>query len=58
MMPDIDARSAGAEPRAGIDILGVRGLRKTFPGVVALATASLRMYRLAFVEARSSSSPD
>ena len=36
MMPDIDAHSAGAELRAGNDILSVRGLRKTFPGVVAL----------------------
>ena len=35
-MPDIDASSAGAELRAGDDVLSVRGLRKTFPGVVAL----------------------
>ena len=36
MTPDIDAHSAGVELRARDDILGVRGLRKTFPGVVAL----------------------
>jgi ABC-type sugar transport system ATPase subunit len=36
MMPDIDAHSAGANLRAGNEILSVRGLRKTFPGVVAL----------------------
>ena len=36
MTSDIDAHSAGAELRAGDDILSVRGLRKTFPGVVAL----------------------
>ena len=34
--PDIDAHSAGAELGAGDAILTVRGLRKTFPGVVAL----------------------
>jgi ABC-type sugar transport system ATPase subunit len=36
MTPDIDAGSAGAELRAGHDVLSVRGLGKTFPGVVAL----------------------
>ena len=36
MISDIDASSAGAELRAGDDVLSVRGLRKTFPGVVAL----------------------
>src|ERR1700760_1446121 len=36
MMTDIDAPRAGAEPSAGDEILRVRGLRKTFPGVVAL----------------------
>jgi ABC-type branched-subunit amino acid transport system ATPase component len=36
MTSDIDAHSAGADLRAGDDILSVRGLRKTFPGVVAL----------------------
>ena len=36
MMPDIDTHSAGVELRAGDEILTVRGLRKTFPGVVAL----------------------
>src|ERR1700753_2022760 len=35
-MTDIDAPRAGAEPSAGDEILRVRGLRKTFPGVVAL----------------------
>jgi ABC-type sugar transport system ATPase subunit len=35
-MTDIDAPRAGAGPRAGDEILRVRGLRKTFPGVVAL----------------------
>jgi ribose transport system ATP-binding protein len=37
MISDIDASSAGAELGAGDDVLSVRGLRKTFPGVVALA---------------------
>ena len=36
MISDIDASAAGAELRAGDDVLSVRGLRKTFPGVVAL----------------------
>ena len=36
IISDIDASSAGAEFRAGDDVLSVRGLRKTFPGVVAL----------------------
>lgn len=36
MISDIDASSAGAELRPGDDVLSVRGLRKTFPGVVAL----------------------
>jgi ribose transport system ATP-binding protein len=35
-MPDINAHSDRSEIRAGNDILSVRGLRKTFPGVVAL----------------------
>jgi ribose transport system ATP-binding protein len=35
-MPDIDRHSEGTELRAGVDILGTRGLRKAFPGVVAL----------------------
>ena len=35
-MQEIDAHSAGVGVRAGDDILSVRGLRKTFPGVVAL----------------------
>jgi ribose transport system ATP-binding protein len=36
MMPDIDTHSADAELRARDEILTVCGLRKTFPGVVAL----------------------
>jgi ribose transport system ATP-binding protein len=35
-MTDIDAPRTGAGPSAGDEILRVRGLRKTFPGVVAL----------------------
>ena len=37
-MPDIDRDSEGTELRAGVDILSTHGLRKTFPGVVALDT--------------------
>jgi ribose transport system ATP-binding protein len=36
MTPDIEAHSSGAGLRAGDEVLSVRGLRKTFPGVVAL----------------------
>jgi ABC-type sugar transport system ATPase subunit len=36
--PDIDRHSEGTELRAGVEILSTRGLRKTFPGVVALDT--------------------
>jgi ribose transport system ATP-binding protein len=36
MTLDIDAHSRGAALRTGDDVLSVRGLRKTFPGVVAL----------------------
>jgi ribose transport system ATP-binding protein len=36
VMTDIDTRSTVAGPRAGDETLSVRGLRKTFPGVVAL----------------------
>jgi ribose transport system ATP-binding protein len=36
MTSDVGAHSAGAELRAENDILSVRGLRKTFPGIVAL----------------------
>jgi ribose transport system ATP-binding protein len=37
-MPDIDRDSEGTELRAGVDILSTHGLRKTFPGVMALDT--------------------
>ena len=36
MTPDIGAHSPDAELRPGDDVLSVRGLRRTFPGVVAL----------------------
>jgi ABC-type uncharacterized transport system ATPase subunit len=37
-MPNVDRDSEGTELRAGVEILNTRGLRKTFPGVVALDT--------------------
>jgi ribose transport system ATP-binding protein len=36
VMTDTDTHSTGPGPRAGDEVLSVRGLRKTFPGVVAL----------------------
>jgi ribose transport system ATP-binding protein len=36
VMTDTDTHSTGLGPRAGNEVLSVRGLRKTFPGVVAL----------------------